>query len=57
MYINDLNSTYLYERERRTDEMQIAQQSQILPFKRKNKPKELPMLIVLVTSIIVWLIL
>ena len=56
MYINDLNSAYLYEHERRADEMQTARHGQGLTFKRKNKQKELLALIVFTLFIIIWVV-
>jgi len=54
MYINDLNSAYVYEHERRTDEMKAAKHSHLLPPEAHNKHKKYLTLIVLVLFIIIW---
>jgi len=54
MYINDLNSAYIYEHERRTDEMKAARHSHLLPPEAHNKHKKYLTLIVLVLFIIIW---
>jgi hypothetical protein len=55
MYMNDLNSTYIYEHERRLDEMRESTSGHLLP--RKTDRRDMRILIVLALLVLVWFIL
>ena len=56
MYINDLNSAYLYEHERRSDEIRAAGDHHLRTSRLKNKPKVFLTLVVPVLFIIIWIV-
>ena len=54
MYLNDLNNSYVYESERRADEMREAALDQLLPTRKNHSAKV--MMIILIISILIWLV-
>ena len=56
MYSNDLNNAYLYEHERRIDEMRTAAQGYFSNYKRRSKHKEVVISVISILLITIWFV-